>query len=271
MGKKSAANKGKAVAEPAKKNQGHEFRCLPKTVTQMFIYLKEHPEKRALVDRMGFGALSYLPNEYLNQRLLRQIYDRYDIYDNTIYSDAAAVSITTEKIGHALGLSSRGTHYDMKVDKKKLSQEDIEVYNFFQGTTTVALQNLIKTTPVDTDVNKKLWMRAFMLFVQQVFLLPNSTAKITPMALPTIFDLENTRNRNWAHHVHNFLLQELKKAKQKKFVAIHGCCYALMIIYFHETQFGERSRDPAAQPPWLAYWTGDTLKKRLKLEKKHDA
>ncbi|MED6128029.1 hypothetical protein PIB30_093678 [Stylosanthes scabra] len=44
-----------------------------------------------------------------------------------------------------------------------------------------------------------------------------------------------------------------------------------MIIYFHETQFGERSRDPAAQPPWLAYWTGDTLKKRLKQEKKHDA
>ncbi|MED6164087.1 hypothetical protein PIB30_086356, partial [Stylosanthes scabra] len=103
-----------------------------------------------------------------------------------------------------------------------------------------------------------------------VFLLPNSTAKITPMALPTIFDLENTRNRNWAHHVHNFLLQEIKKAKQKKSVAIHGCCYALMIIYFHETQFGERSRDPVAQPPWLAYWTGDTLKKRLKLEKKHD-
>ncbi|MED6115712.1 hypothetical protein PIB30_093293 [Stylosanthes scabra] len=84
---------------------------------------------------------------------------------------------------------------------------------------------------------------------------PNSIAKITPVALPTIFDLENTRSRNWAHHVHNFLLQELEKAKQKKSVAIHGCCYALMIIYFHETQFGERSRDPAAQPPWLAYWT----------------
>ncbi|MED6227322.1 hypothetical protein PIB30_112440, partial [Stylosanthes scabra] len=109
MGKKSAVNKGKAVAEPAKRSVriSIAYLCLPKTVAQMFIYLKEHPEKRSLVDEMGFGALSYLPNEYLNQRLLRQIYDRYDIYDNTIYSDAAAVSITTEKIGHALGLSSR--------------------------------------------------------------------------------------------------------------------------------------------------------------------
>ncbi|MED6128028.1 hypothetical protein PIB30_093677 [Stylosanthes scabra] len=106
MGKKSAANKDKAVAEPAKKKGSMK---------------NEHPDKRALVDEMGFGALSYLPNEYLNQRLLKQIYDRYDIYDNMIYSDAAAVNITTEKIGHALGLSSKGTHYDIKVDKKKLS------------------------------------------------------------------------------------------------------------------------------------------------------
>ncbi|MED6177368.1 hypothetical protein PIB30_097489 [Stylosanthes scabra] len=171
MGKKSAAKKDKAVAKPAKKkssgkNQGHEFRCLPKTVAQIFIYLKDHPDKRALVDEMGFSAISYLSNEYLNQRLLKQIYDRYDIYDNTIYSDAAAVNITTEKIGHALGLSSKGTPYDIKVDKKKLSQEDSDVHKFFQGITIVALQNLIKTTPIDTDENKKLWMWSFMLFVQ---------------------------------------------------------------------------------------------------------
>ncbi|MED6112062.1 hypothetical protein PIB30_058300 [Stylosanthes scabra] len=203
----------------------------------MFIYLKDHPDKRALVDEMGFGVLSYLPDKYLNQKLLKQIYDHYDIYDNTIYSDAAAVNITTEKIRHALGLSSKGTPYDIKVDKKKLSQEDSDVHKFFQGITTV-------------------------------FLLPNSTAKITPVALPTIFDLENTRNRNWAHHVHNFLLQELKKAKQKKSVVIHGCCYALMIIYFHETQFGEKSRDPAAQPPWLAYWTGKMRAEKEQLKKK---
>ncbi|MED6188727.1 hypothetical protein PIB30_088673 [Stylosanthes scabra] len=43
-----------------------------------------------------------------------------------------------------------------------------------------------------------------------------------------------------------------------------------MIIYFHETQFGENSRDPAAQPPWLAYWTGENLKKRIKQERQHD-
>ncbi|MED6148233.1 hypothetical protein PIB30_051112 [Stylosanthes scabra] len=80
---------------------------------------------------MGFGALSYLPNKYLNQRLVKQIYDRYDIYDNTIYSDTSAVNITTEKIGYALGLSSKGTPYDTRVVKKELSQEDRDVNKFF--------------------------------------------------------------------------------------------------------------------------------------------
>ncbi|MED6214476.1 hypothetical protein PIB30_103468, partial [Stylosanthes scabra] len=43
-----------------------------------------------------------------------------------------------------------------------------------------------------------------------------------------------------------------------------------MIIYFHETHFGENSKEIEAQPPWLAYWIGKTIKKRLKQEKKHD-
>ncbi|MED6158872.1 hypothetical protein PIB30_037048 [Stylosanthes scabra] len=57
MGKKNVEKKRKAVAKPEKKkikNQGHEFRCLPKTVAQMFIYLQDHPDKRALVDEIGF-------------------------------------------------------------------------------------------------------------------------------------------------------------------------------------------------------------------------
>ncbi|MED6212623.1 hypothetical protein PIB30_085273 [Stylosanthes scabra] len=141
------------------KNQGHLFRCLPKTVALMFDYLKEHPDKRALVDQMGFGALSHLQNKNLNQKLLKQIFDRYDIYDNTIYSDAAAVKITTKKIGNALGLR---TAYETRVVRKKLSQEDKDRHKFFQGKSAVALQNLIKTTALDTDDNRKLFMRSLL-------------------------------------------------------------------------------------------------------------
>ncbi|MED6131301.1 hypothetical protein PIB30_008635 [Stylosanthes scabra] len=61
------------------------------TVATMFEYLNENPEKLRLVNEMGFSALSHLLANNLDQQLLKEIYDRFDIRDNTIYSDAAAV------------------------------------------------------------------------------------------------------------------------------------------------------------------------------------
>ncbi|MED6129247.1 hypothetical protein PIB30_106087 [Stylosanthes scabra] len=47
-----------------------------------------------------------------------------------------------------------------------------------------------------------------------------------------------------------------------------GCVFAMLIVYLHETHFGEYSEDDEARPPWISYWRGDRLKERLKLEKK---
>ncbi|MED6135247.1 hypothetical protein PIB30_044536 [Stylosanthes scabra] len=199
-----------------KKDQGHEFRCIPKTVTGIFRgCLDTSPEKRALVDEMGFGK-----------------------------------------------------PFPDKVVPKELSDEDHAVFKFFQGKTQAQLGRLIMDTLVDTVENKRLFMRAFLLFVQKTFLLATSSANVTLRAYPTLYDVENTKQRNWALHVHNFLLEELKKAKENKTKSIHGCCYALLIIYFHETQFGKNSREPIAQPPWIDYWNGRTLWDRMKQEKR---
>ncbi|MED6195791.1 hypothetical protein PIB30_041340, partial [Stylosanthes scabra] len=40
-----------------------------------------------------------------------------------------------------------------------------------------------------------------------------------------------------------------------------------MVSYFHETHFGKNSQDAATQPPWIQYWTGGMLWKRMKQEK----
>ncbi|MED6210271.1 hypothetical protein PIB30_062614 [Stylosanthes scabra] len=215
-----------------KKDQGHEFRCIPKTVAGIFRgCLDTSPEKRALVDEMGFGALSNLPNYYLKQKVLKELFNRFDIYDNTIHAVAGEVEITTKKIGDALGLSSTGLY----------------INPFF------VLES------ASTSVSNP------------TFLLATSSANVTPRAYPTLYDVENTKQRNWALHVHNFLLEELKKAKENKTKSIHGCCYALLIIYFHETQFGKNSREPIAQPPWIDYWNGRTLWDRMKQEKRDAA
>ncbi|MED6106758.1 hypothetical protein PIB30_007418 [Stylosanthes scabra] len=192
----------------------------------------KHNEEEA---SSSFGALSHLPTNNLDQQLVKEIYDRYDVRDNTIYSDAAAVKITTRKIGDALRLCSKGTPYETRVVRKKLSQEDKDIHKFFQGKSAVALTELVQTTPLDTEENRKLFMRAFILFIQKAFLLPNSISSIVPTALTTIFDLETTSKRNWALH------------------------------------FGENSKEVEARRPWIAYWKGDTLKQRLKREITHEA
>ncbi|MED6149866.1 hypothetical protein PIB30_066698, partial [Stylosanthes scabra] len=122
-------------------------------------------------------------------------------------------------------------------------------------------------TPVDTIENKRLFMRAFLLFIQKCFLRATSSPNVMSRAYPTLFDMENTKQRNWALHVHNFHLEEIKKAKESNTKSVHGCCYAMLVIYIHETHFGKNSRDPKAQPPWITYWNGNTLWDKMKHEK----
>ncbi|MED6200053.1 hypothetical protein PIB30_081529 [Stylosanthes scabra] len=113
-----------------KKDQGHDFGYIPKSIAVIFQNcLNNDPQKRALVDELGFGVFSNLPNYYLKQKVLKQIYNRFDTYDNTIYAVAGEVEITTEKIGKALGLNHTGSIYDEKITPRELSAEDYTAYN----------------------------------------------------------------------------------------------------------------------------------------------
>ncbi|MED6200989.1 hypothetical protein PIB30_090614 [Stylosanthes scabra] len=112
--------------------QGHDFRCVPKSIAVIFQNcLNNDPQKRALVDELGFGVFSNLPNYYLKQKVLKQIYNRFDTYDNTIHAVAGEVEITTEKIAKALGLNHTGSIYDEKITPRELSAEDYNAYKFF--------------------------------------------------------------------------------------------------------------------------------------------
>ncbi|MED6189921.1 hypothetical protein PIB30_100689 [Stylosanthes scabra] len=89
-----------------------------------------------------------------------------------------------------------GTPFPDKVVPKELGDEDFAVYKFFQGKTQAQLGKLIMDTPVDTIENKRLFMRAFLLFIQKYFLLATSSANVTPRAYSTLYDVKNTKQRN---------------------------------------------------------------------------
>ncbi|MED6119494.1 hypothetical protein PIB30_012401 [Stylosanthes scabra] len=233
---KNAAPKGK---NPEKKDQGHDFTCVPLSVSTIFHKcLNADEEKMKIVEELGYRAFKHLPLYYLKHQVLKQIFLRFEPYDHTIHAIAGDVEITTEKIGKALGLKYTGSTYPERVVSKDLNDNDYAVF-------------------------KDLFKRAFLIYIQKCFLLPTSAANISPRALSTIFNLENTRHQNWALHIHNSRLKEVQKAKDNNTTSVSGCCFVLMVIYFHETHFEKNSREAKAQPPWIQYWTGKTLWERM--------
>ncbi|MED6156368.1 hypothetical protein PIB30_013860 [Stylosanthes scabra] len=269
-GKSKNDIKSKKQESHKKKDQGHYFRCLPKTVATVFNQcIKKDETKMSLVREMGFGAFESLPDYNLKQHMLKELVNIFDIHDNIIHSVHGDVEITTEKIGKALSFSWNGDPFDAKVDEKGLSEEDLAVFKMFQGKSQADLTRLVLRTPVDTEANRILFKRAFLIFIQKCFLLATSSPNVTLKALPTLFGIETTTERNWALHVHDFLLEEVKKAKQNNTKAIHGCCYVLIMIYFHESYFRKNPRELEAQLPWITYWTGENLRKRLQREQNH--
>ncbi|MED6119299.1 hypothetical protein PIB30_010541 [Stylosanthes scabra] len=190
-------NKSRKQSSPKKKDQGHHFRCLPKTVATMYNEcLRRDAEKMALIEELGFGTFSHLPCYNLKQHMLKELVNIYDVHDNTIHSVRGDVEIITDKIGKALGLSWNGDPFDDKVSEKDLNDEDHVIFKMFEGKSQAELTMLVKRTPIDTEANRNLFKRAFLIFIQKVFLFPISSPNVTPKAFPTLFGLENTRGRN---------------------------------------------------------------------------
>ncbi|MED6158153.1 hypothetical protein PIB30_030210 [Stylosanthes scabra] len=231
---KNATPKGK---NPKKKDQGHDFTCVQLSVSTIFHKcLNKDQEKMKIVEEFGFGSGCRNHNREDRQNTWHKVH-RYNLL-------------------HATLQNRFGTTYSERVLSKDLTDDDYAVFKYFQGITQASLKKLIFTTSVDTDENMDLFKRAFLLYIKKCFLLPTSATNISPRALPTIFNMENTRHQNWALHIHNFLLEEVQKAKDNSTSSVSGCCFTLMVIYFHETHFGKNSREAKAQPPWIQYVLG---------------
>ncbi|MED6146474.1 hypothetical protein PIB30_034702 [Stylosanthes scabra] len=120
----------------------------------------------------------------------------------------------------------------------------------------------------NSEENTRKFKRAFILYIEKTFLYATNSTPLSPKHFLAIVNIDNSKQMNWARHVRSFLLDGITKMRWKNSKGVEGCVFALLIIYLHETHLGEDSEDDEARPPWLSYWRGDTLKERLKLEKK---
>ncbi|RYR78268.1 hypothetical protein Ahy_A01g003011 [Arachis hypogaea] len=106
---------------------------------------------------------------------------------------------------------------------------------------------------VNTDQDRLIFKRIFILYIQMAFLLSTTINKVSPIHMPPIFWLENIREWNWGSHVLDFIIKGISQHHLKKKKSIDGCLYALMIIYFHETKHKNKKADAILRPPWVMH------------------
>ncbi|MED6201062.1 hypothetical protein PIB30_091338 [Stylosanthes scabra] len=217
------------------------------------IYDKLSDDKKALVDEMGLGAFQHLPNDYVNHKILNELVWSYDVFINKISTGVGEFLITSEKVGHAFGLNYNGELFEKKQKnfEDKLNDEENEALKLFKGKSLTFVQNMVKECPIGTELERRTFKRAFGLFIQKAFLLHTYSHYISPIHLPVIRDVDNTRRRNWAHHVNSFLIEGIKEYQEKGSQAVKGCHFVLQIIYSKKTYEGNNLNDPNAPPLWI--------------------
>ncbi|MED6168400.1 hypothetical protein PIB30_011290 [Stylosanthes scabra] len=244
MVKKATTQKDKRKKTDVQYDKGHRTRCNSSELAKTYIDLKE--DKLALVHEMGFGTLvENVSNYYFSNLIMMEPADSFHIPDSTIRTN--------------------------KMLKKDMPAAQYEAANAFRGKTLADLRDMVYTIKLDFEENITLFKRAFILYVQKAVLCPNNSNPLSPKILPIILDVSNTREINWGRHVYSFLLDGITESRRKNTKHIDGCVFALLIIYFQETNFGVDSELRNAQPPWLVYWKDDTLKERIRYEFKDPA
>ncbi|MED6135189.1 hypothetical protein PIB30_043977 [Stylosanthes scabra] len=213
---------------------------------------------------MGFGALEHLSTTNMSKQLMMELVDCF----NTMRTTLGTVKLDATKVAHALGLNGRGDIFEKKIVNKTLNDEQKAAVKMFKGATAKILRKIVVETLPNSEENTRKFKRAFLLYVQKVFLCSNNSMPLSPKHFPPIVDVDNTSKMNWRRHVCSFLLDGIIDMRRRNLKGVEGCVFALLIIYMHETHFGENSEHEKAWPPWIKYWKGETLQKRIRVEKK---
>ncbi|MED6148106.1 hypothetical protein PIB30_050067 [Stylosanthes scabra] len=132
------------------------------------------------------------------------------------------IKLDASKIGDALRLNARGNIYEKKIENKKLSDEQKAAVNSFKGVTILSLKRTIIETTVDSEENTRKFKRAFILFIQKIFLCATNSNSLSPKHFPAIVNVDNLREMNWARHVCSFLLDGIAEMRRKNSKGVEG-------------------------------------------------
>ncbi|RYR24363.1 hypothetical protein Ahy_B02g057860 [Arachis hypogaea] len=210
--------------------QTKDLKCATYLLNEKFRNMSE--EKKTIVRDLGFGGLMHIPPLRVNHQLLRELANNFKLGENRLETGYGSFKIRQKTIGDALGINVSGDLFPQKVNYKKLSEDDKEIFRRFQGKTLKSLTDEMMDIGVGNEQDRLMFKRIFILYIQMAFLLPTTINKISPVYLTPIFEMDTITERNWGGHVLSFIIKDITDYKEEKKKAIDGCLFALMIIYF---------------------------------------
>ncbi|RYR07506.1 hypothetical protein Ahy_B05g074868 [Arachis hypogaea] len=229
--------------------QTKDLKCATHLLSEKFRNMSE--EKKAIVRGLGFGGLMHIPP-------LRELANSFKLGKNTLETGYGSFKVRPRTIGAALSINASGDLLPQKVNYKDLSEDNKQIFRRFQGKT---LKNL-----TDEMMDRLMFKRIFILYIQMAFLLPTTINKISPVHLAPIFKMDTITEGNWGAHVLNFIIKGITDYNLKKKKEIDGCLFALMIVYFHLSKSKDKKGEQRPPEPWIANWTREQLVEKMRAE-----
>ncbi|QHO08175.1 uncharacterized protein DS421_14g470260 [Arachis hypogaea] len=253
-----------AVRNQPGRNHTKDLKCATHLLNDKFRNMSE--EKKMIMRDLGFGGLMPIPPLRVHHQVLRELANNFKLGENRLETGYSSFKITPKKIGDALGINATRDLFPQKVDYKKLSEDDKEIFRRFQGKTLKSLTDEMMDIGVGNEEDRLMFKRIFILYIQMAFLLPTKINKISPVHLAPIFEMDTITERNWGGHVLSFIVKGKTDYKEKKKKVIDGCLFALMIIYFHLSKNKGKKRAERPPKPWIANWSKEQLDERMTAE-----
>ncbi|RYQ94453.1 hypothetical protein Ahy_B08g089361 [Arachis hypogaea] len=180
------------------------------------------------------------------------------------------IELSIKNLQRKQSYNTQGDLFSQKVDYKKLSEDDKEIFRRFQGKTLKSLTDEMMDIGVGNEEDRLMFKRIFILYIQMAFLLRTTINKISPVHLAPIFEMDTITERNWGGHVLSFIVKGITDYKEKKKKAIDSCLFALMIIYFHLSKNKGKKRAERPPKPWIANWSKEQLDERMMAEREEN-
>ncbi|RYR04022.1 hypothetical protein Ahy_B06g083536 [Arachis hypogaea] len=179
----------------------------------------------------------------LPHKLLKELAYSFNVIRNKLDTRHGELTINPKNIGAVLGLNASGDLFSKKFNFIELSVEKKE------GKTLKNQTDEKMDIGVNTNEDRIMFKRIFIIYIQMAFLLPTTINKVFPVHMPPIFHLDNIREWNWDSHVFEFIIKGISEHHLKKKISIDDCLYTLIIVYFHETKHKNKNADAIPGPP----------------------